>query len=74
MNLLPGVLVGSGALALLQFAAQCGVEVTKVKQQLQGSILSHGKHFVLAKKKKNTTEKFKKQTLMNENKVNLPFF
>lgn len=44
---LPGVLVGSGALALLLSASQCGVEVTEVKQQLQSSVLSHGEYTLL---------------------------
>lgn len=45
--MLPGVLVGPGALALLVSAAQRGVEVTKIKKQLQGSVLSHGEHTLL---------------------------
>lgn len=45
--MLPGVLLGSGALALLQPAAQGGVEVPKVKQELQGSVLCHGEYPLL---------------------------
>lgn len=54
--MLPGVLVGSGALALLQSAAQCGVEVTEVKQELQGSVLSHGEHTLLKEKQKQSRD------------------
>lgn len=47
MRVIPWVLMGSGALALVQSVAQCGAEKTKVKQQLQGSVLSHGKNTLL---------------------------
>lgn len=58
-RMLPGVLVRSGGLALLQSAAQCGVEKTKVKQQLQGSVLCHWENTLLdggAEEKKQTRE------------------
>lgn len=44
---LPGVLLGPRALALLQSAAQSVIKETKVKQELQGSVLSHGEHSIL---------------------------
>lgn len=44
---LPGVLLGPCALALLRSAAQSVIKETKVKQELQGSVLSHGEHSIL---------------------------
>lgn len=46
-TLLPGVLMGPCALALLRSAAQRGVKEPKVEQELQGSVLSHGERGVL---------------------------
>lgn len=48
--------MGSGALAFLHFAAQCGVEVTEVKQQLQGSVLGHGEYALLQDGRTETHE------------------
>lgn len=56
MRLIPWVLIGSGALALVQSVAQCGVEKTKVKQQLQGSVLSHEKNALLDQKTKQNVK------------------
>lgn len=74
---LPGVLVGAGALALLQPAAQCAVEVSKVKQQLQGSVLSHGERSLLedgGREKNKQTDKLRRLVGMplNEKKVRFP--
>lgn len=45
--MVPGVLLGPRALALLHFAAQSVIKEMKVKQELQGSVLSHGEHTIL---------------------------
>lgn len=75
IRMLPGVLLGPGALALLMSAAQCGVEVTKIKKQLQGSVLSHGERTLLkdgGRESKQSSEIQETSILLNEQTVHLP--